>query len=192
MKIATRLTCSRRFYRLHPANGFDAGSTLACRNVFAPARGMAQILGHCRGHRRERIEQRSCLACLVRAGMRKPQMGLWSSHFALQGRCEEGTFMQHCVGGYDRECMTGRTQIFSLRTARGKRLSTLQLWHGNRVRRFPLYKGQNLAAHTWAARTGRHGGKGIALGTKQETSCDTRFGLLQPRAHCRLARALRL
>jgi hypothetical protein len=42
---------------------------------------------------------------------------------------EEGAMMHHCVGGagYDRECRTGRTQIFSLRTARGRRLSTLQL-----------------------------------------------------------------
>ncbi len=41
--------------------------------------------------------------------------------------CEEGARMHHCVGGYARECMTGRTQIFSLRTASGKRLSTLQV-----------------------------------------------------------------
>ena len=40
---------------------------------------------------------------------------------------EEGAFMHHCAGGYTRECMTGRTQIFSLRTASGKRLSTLQV-----------------------------------------------------------------
>ena len=36
--------------------------------------------------------------------------------------------MHHCVGGYASECATGRTQIFSLRTARGIRLSTLQLF----------------------------------------------------------------
>ena len=41
---------------------------------------------------------------------------------------EEGALMHHCVGGYGTECMAGCTQIFSLRTARGKRLSTLQLF----------------------------------------------------------------
>ena len=35
--------------------------------------------------------------------------------------------MHHCVGGYDSLCMRGRTQIFSLRTAKGERLSTLEL-----------------------------------------------------------------
>ena len=35
--------------------------------------------------------------------------------------------MHHCVGGYDRECLTGRTQIFSRAHRRGNRLSTLQL-----------------------------------------------------------------
>ena len=40
---------------------------------------------------------------------------------------EEGANMHHCVGGYDRECLTGRTQIFSVRTVEGERLSTLQL-----------------------------------------------------------------
>src|SRR5208283_2465206 len=40
---------------------------------------------------------------------------------------EEGALMHHCVGRYGGECMTGWTQIFSLRTPRGKRLSTLQI-----------------------------------------------------------------
>ena len=56
--------------------------------------------------------------------------------------------MHHCVGGYDRECMTGQTQIFSLRTAKGKRLSTLQL-SARKMRRGAFYftVAQNLAAH---------------------------------------------
>lgn len=56
--------------------------------------------------------------------------------------------MHHCVGGYDRECVTGWTQIFSLRTARGKRLSTLQL-SARRTgpQRFCFTEVQNLAAY---------------------------------------------
>ena len=58
----------------------------------------------------------------------KPQMGLWSRPLCSSGALrEEGVLMHHCAGGYTRECMTGRTQIFSLRTASGKRLSTLQV-----------------------------------------------------------------
>jgi hypothetical protein len=40
---------------------------------------------------------------------------------------EEGAVMHHCAGRYYLDCMTGTTQIFSLRTEHGKRLSTLQL-----------------------------------------------------------------
>ncbi len=65
------------------------------------------------------------------------------SSWALQ---EEGVFMHHCVGGYDRECMSGRTQIFSLRTVRGRRLSTLQLFAREiRPGIFHFTEGQNLA-----------------------------------------------
>jgi hypothetical protein len=46
------------------------------------------------------------------------------SSSALQ---EEGVAMHHCVGGYDVECATQATQIFSIRTVDGQRLSTLQL-----------------------------------------------------------------
>ena len=35
--------------------------------------------------------------------------------------------MHHCVGGYDLDCATQPTQIFSVQTADGERLSTLQL-----------------------------------------------------------------
>jgi hypothetical protein len=57
-----------------------------------------------------------------------------SNGVAIQPLCsvaalrEEGALMHHCAGGYGRDCMKGFTQIFSLRTARGKRLSTLQLY----------------------------------------------------------------
>ena len=40
---------------------------------------------------------------------------------------EEGVVMRHCVGGYDVDCATQPTQIFSVQTLDGKRLSTLQL-----------------------------------------------------------------
>lgn len=40
---------------------------------------------------------------------------------------EEGVIMHHCVGGYDVECATRPTQVFSVQTLDGKRLSTLQL-----------------------------------------------------------------
>jgi hypothetical protein len=40
---------------------------------------------------------------------------------------EEGVIMRHCVGGYDVACATQPTQIFSVQTLDGKRLSTLQL-----------------------------------------------------------------
>ncbi len=67
------------------------------------------------------------------------------SSAALQ---EEGARMHHCAGGYDRECMTGRTQIFSLRTAKGKRLSTLQLsMRGIRPGVYRFTDEQNLAAY---------------------------------------------
>ena len=65
------------------------------------------------------------------------------SSWALQ---EEGVLMHHCVGGYDRECMSGRTQIFSLRTARQAALDIAALCEGNSPRNIPLYmEGQNLA-----------------------------------------------
>jgi hypothetical protein len=40
---------------------------------------------------------------------------------------EEGIMMRHCVGGFDVECATQPTQIFSVQTLAGARLSTLQL-----------------------------------------------------------------
>jgi hypothetical protein len=40
---------------------------------------------------------------------------------------EEGLLMHHCAGGYDLQCATLPTQIFSVRTLDTKRLSTLQL-----------------------------------------------------------------
>lgn len=40
---------------------------------------------------------------------------------------EEGVVMRHCVGGHDVECTTRPTQVFSVQTLDGKRLSTLQL-----------------------------------------------------------------
>lgn len=40
---------------------------------------------------------------------------------------EEGVIMRHCVGGYDVACATQPTQVFSLQTLNGDRLSTLQL-----------------------------------------------------------------
>ena len=40
---------------------------------------------------------------------------------------EEGVVIRHCVGGYDVDCATQPTQIFSVQTLDGKRLSTLQL-----------------------------------------------------------------
>jgi len=56
--------------------------------------------------------------------------------------------VHHCVGRYDRECMTGWTQVFSLRTARGKRLSTLQLSaRKTGSGRFCFTEVQNLAAY---------------------------------------------
>ncbi|MGA2259607.1 MAG: PcfJ domain-containing protein [Thermoguttaceae bacterium] len=61
---------------------------------------------------------------------------------------EEGALVHHCVGRYDRECMTGWTQVFSLRTARGKRLSTLQLSaRKTGSGRFRFEEVQNLAAY---------------------------------------------
>ena len=55
--------------------------------------------------------------------------------------------MHHCVGGYDRECLTGRTQVFSVRSAQGDRLSTLQLAvHEARRGTFRFSQVQHLAA----------------------------------------------
>jgi|GEM_PF-6144650 len=39
---------------------------------------------------------------------------------------EEGLAMEHCVGGYDNQCRTGRTHIFSVRVA-GQREATLEV-----------------------------------------------------------------
>ena len=66
---------------------------------------------------------------------------------SLGALCEEGALMHHCVGGYDRACMLGRTQIFLLRTASGTRLSTLQL-SAREIRPgiFHFTEEQNLAA----------------------------------------------
>ena len=77
--------------------------------------------------------------------------------------------MHHCVGGYDRECMTGRTQIFSLRTARGKRLSTLQLSARKNAPREILLqrRAKSGSAQCTAAKRGRHGGKRTALRAKR-------------------------
>ena len=40
---------------------------------------------------------------------------------------EEGDAMQHCVAGYDGDCYRGQSHIFSLRNAKGQRVSTLEL-----------------------------------------------------------------
>ena len=40
---------------------------------------------------------------------------------------EEGCAMQHCVAGYDRDCHRGQSHIFSVRNAKGCRISTLEL-----------------------------------------------------------------
>ena len=40
---------------------------------------------------------------------------------------DEGGAMHHCVGGYGSFCLTGRSQIFSIRSANDGRLSTLEL-----------------------------------------------------------------
>lgn len=39
---------------------------------------------------------------------------------------EEGRIMNHCVGGYSSNCVTGRSRIFSITLANGKARSTLQ------------------------------------------------------------------
>jgi hypothetical protein len=60
---------------------------------------------------------------------------------------EEGALMHHCVGGYDRECLAGRTQVFSVRSAQGERLSTLQLnLHKAYGGTFRFSQAQHLAA----------------------------------------------
>jgi hypothetical protein len=61
---------------------------------------------------------------------------------------EEGALMHHCAGRYGRDCATGWTQIFSLRTPRGRRLSTLQLVaQRTGPERFRFTEVQNRAAH---------------------------------------------
>jgi hypothetical protein len=61
---------------------------------------------------------------------------------------EEGALMHHCAGRYYRDCMKGLTQIFSLRTARGKRLSTLQLYAWKvRPKKFCFSIAQHRAAY---------------------------------------------
>ena len=54
--------------------------------------------------------------------------------------------MHHCVGSYDRECMTGWTQIFSLLSASGRRLSTLQLTAQELVGKLHFAEMQNAGA----------------------------------------------
>lgn len=40
---------------------------------------------------------------------------------------EEGRAMRHCVAGYDGDCHRGKSHIFSVRDAKGQRISTLEL-----------------------------------------------------------------
>ncbi len=55
---------------------------------------------------------------------------------------EEGRAMHHCVGGYAAQCLSGQSHIFSVRTSKGVRLSTLQLVQRDRS----ISLGQNYAA----------------------------------------------
>jgi hypothetical protein len=54
---------------------------------------------------------------------------------------EEGRVMRHCVGGYAQQCLSGGSHIFSVRDAKGLRLSTLQLVQRDRS----VSVGQNFA-----------------------------------------------
>ena len=50
---------------------------------------------------------------------------------------EEGDAMQHCVAGYDGDCHRGQSHIFSVRNAKGGRISTLELRPKRSCRRQP-------------------------------------------------------
>ncbi|MHB1494090.1 MAG: PcfJ domain-containing protein [Acidithiobacillus sp.] len=50
---------------------------------------------------------------------------------------EEGYAMQHCVAGYDEDCHLGQSHIFSVRNAKGCRISTLELRPKRYCRRQP-------------------------------------------------------
>ncbi|MBU2827577.1 MAG: PcfJ domain-containing protein [Acidithiobacillus ferriphilus] len=50
---------------------------------------------------------------------------------------EEGDVMQHCVAGYDGDCHRGQSHIFSVRNAKGGRISTLELRPKRSCRRQP-------------------------------------------------------
>ncbi|MHB8225391.1 PcfJ domain-containing protein [Acidithiobacillus sp.] len=50
---------------------------------------------------------------------------------------EEGDAMQHCVAGYDGDCYRGQSHIFSVRDAKGGRISTLELRPKRSCRRQP-------------------------------------------------------
>ena len=50
---------------------------------------------------------------------------------------EEGDAMQHCVAGYDGDCHRGQSHIFSVRNAKGVRISTLELRPKRSCRRQP-------------------------------------------------------
>uniref|UniRef100_E6QBC9 Uncharacterized protein n=1 Tax=mine drainage metagenome TaxID=410659 RepID=E6QBC9_9ZZZZ len=53
---------------------------------------------------------------------------------------EEGDAMQHCVAGYDGDCHRGRSHIFSVRDAKGSRVSTLELCQKQKTRKgIPQY-----------------------------------------------------
>ena len=49
---------------------------------------------------------------------------------------EEGDAMQHCVAGYDGDCHRGQSHIFSVRNAKGQRVSTLELCPSKKTRKF--------------------------------------------------------
>jgi hypothetical protein len=62
---------------------------------------------------------------------------------------EEGRAMHHCVGGYAQQCLSGSSHIFSVRDAKGLRLSTLQFVQRDRS----VSLGQNFAVANRAAPT---------------------------------------
>ena len=64
---------------------------------------------------------------------------------------EEGDAMRHCVAGYDGDCHRGQSHIFSVRDAKGRRVSTLELRVKTRNGQYVIHQNrgtQNAAVST--------------------------------------------